>query len=92
MRQLTEKSNVGSILGAIIEKRSTEGVEAELQQHHKLTSNQFPLEMLRLRPEERAVTPAPTNVEVDQEAVVQPVFANSAGAYLGIYQPTVAHG
>ena len=92
LRQLTEKSNLGAILGAAVEKRSTEGVEAELQQHHKLTSNQFPLEMLRLRPEERAVTPAPTNVEVDQEAVVQPVFANSAGAYLGIYQPTVAMG
>ena len=92
LRQLTEKSNLGAILGAAVEKRSTEGVEAELQQHHKLTSNQFPLEMLRLRPEERAVTPAPTNVEVDQEAVVQPVFANSAGAYLGIYQPTVPMG
>ena len=92
LRQLTEKSNLGSILGAAVEKRSTEGPEAELQQHHKLTSNQFPLELLRLRPEERAVTPAPTNVEVDQEAVVQPVFANSAGAYLGIYSPVVAMG
>ena len=38
------------------------------------------------------MTPAPTNVEVDQEAVVQPVFANSAGAYLGIYSPVVAMG
>ena len=92
LRELTEKVNLGSILGAAVEKRSTEGPEAELQQHHNLTSNQFPLELLRLRPEERAVTPAPTNVEVDQEAVVQPVFANSAGAYLGIYSPVVAMG
>ena len=92
LRQLTNRSNLGSILSAAVEKRSTEGPEAELQQHHGLAQNQIPLDLLRLRPEERAVTNAPTNVEVDQEAVVQPVFANSAGAYLGIYQPTVAMG
>ena len=92
LRQLTEKSNVGSMLGAILEKRSVEGPEAELQQHHGLAPNQIPLDLLRLRPEERAVTPSPTNVEVDQETVVQPVFANSAGDYLGIYRPTVAMG
>ena len=92
LRQLTDRSNLGSILSAAVEKRSTEGAEAELQQHHGLASNQVPLDLLRLRPEERALTPAPTNVEVDQEAVTQPVFANSAGAYLGIYQPTVAMG
>ena len=92
LRQLTDRSNLGTILGAAVERRSTEGPEAELQQHYSLASNQVPLDMLRLRPEERALTPAPTNVEVDQETVVQPVFANSAGAYLGVYSPTVAMG
>ena len=92
LRQLTDRSNLGSILGAAVEKRSADGAEAELQQHHGLAANQFPLELLRLRPEERALTPAPTNVEVEQDAIVQPVFADSAGAHLGIYQPTVAMG
>ena len=64
LRQLADRSNLGSILGAAVEKRSTDGAEAELQQHHGLAANQFPLELLRLRPEERALTPAPTNVEV----------------------------
>ena len=29
---------------------------------------------------------------MEEESVIQPVFANSAGAYLGIYQPTVEMG
>ena len=92
LRQLTDRSNLGSILGAAVEKRSTEGAELELQQHHGLASNQVPLDMLRLRPEERALTPAATNVETQQDAIVQPVFADSAGAHLGVYQPTVPAG
>ena len=92
LRQLTERSSLGSILGAAVEKRNTAGPEAELQQHHGLASNQVPLELLRLRPEERALTPAPTNVETETDTIVQPVFANSAGAHLGVYQPVVAMG
>ena len=92
LRQLTDRSNLGSILGAAVEKRSTDGAEAELQQHHGLAANQFPLELLRLRPEERALTPAPTNVEVEQDAIVQPVFANSAGAHLGHRSTHGRHG
>ena len=92
LRQLTEKTNLGSILAAAVERRSTEGAELELQQHHGLAQNQIPLDLLRLRPEERAVTPAPTNVETEQDTIVQPVFANSAGAFLGVYQPTVPAG
>ena len=92
LRQLTNRSNLGTILSAAVERRSTEGPEAELQQHHGLASNQVPLDLLRLRPEERALTPAPTNVETQQDQIVEPVFANAAGAFLGVYQPTVAAG
>ena len=92
LRQLTNRSNLGSILSAAVERRSTEGPEAELQQHHGLASNQVPLDLLRLRPEERALTPGPTNVETQQDQIVEPVFANAAGAFLGVYQPTVAAG
>ena len=91
--QLTERSNLGTILAAAIEHRATGGPELELQQHHGLASNQIPLDMLRLRPEEqRAVTPAPSNTETVQDPIVQPVFADSVGSHLGVYQPTVAMG
>ena len=92
LRQLTERSNIGSILGAVVEHRATGGAELELQQHHGLAVNQIPLDLLRLRPEERAVSPAPTNTETMQDEITQPVFADSAGAFLGVYQPTVAMG
>ena len=90
--QLTERSNLGSILMAAVEHRATGGPELELQQHHGLSSNQIPLDLLRLRPEERAVTPAPTSTETLQDPIVLPVFADSAGAFLGVYQPTVDMG
>ena len=91
--QLTEKSNLGSILArGRRDGARPRGQSWNLQQHHGLAQNQIPLDMLRLRPEERAVTPAPTNVETEQDTIVQPVFANSAGAFLGVYQPTVAMG
>ena len=92
LAQLTERSNLGSILSAVVEHRATGGPELELQQHHGLAINQIPLDMLRLRPEERALTPAPTNTETMQDEIVQPVFADSAGAFLGVFQPTVAMG
>ena len=90
--QLTERSNLGSILMAAVEHRATGGPELELQQHHGLSSNQIPLDLLRLRPEERAVTPAPTSTETLQDPIVLPVFADSAGAFLGVHQPTVDMG
>ena len=65
--QLTERSNLGSILMAAVEHRATGGPELELQQHHGLSSNQIPLDLLRLRPEERAVTPAPTSDRDDSK-------------------------
>ena len=92
LRQLTERSNLGSILSAVVEHRATGGPELELQQAHNLAVNQIPLDMLRLKPEERAVSPAPTNTETMQDEIVRPVFADSAGAFLGVYQPTVDMG
>ena len=92
LRQLTERSNIGSILGAVVEHRATGGPELELQQAHGLAVNQIPLDLLRLRPEERAVSPAPTNTLTMQDEIVAPVFADSAAAFLGVYQPTVPDG
>ena len=45
-----------------------------------------------MRVEERAVSPAPTNVGASEQPVISAVFANSVGAFLGVDQPTVAAG
>ena len=39
LRQLTERSNLGSILSAVVEHRATGGPELELQQAHNLAVN-----------------------------------------------------
>ena len=89
--RLAGRANVGNIFVSAIERRATEGAEAEIQQHFGIRSNQIPLAMLR-RVEERAVTPAPTNVQATQHPIVQPVFAQSAAAFLGVDMPMVPAG
>ena len=91
LRELTGRANAGSVILAVAERRNCLGAELELQQAHGLAENQIPLSMLRL-PEARAagVTTAPTNVGTSQAPIVQPVFSNGAGAFLGIDRPTVA--
>ena len=93
LRALTGRANAGAIILSVTEKRNCSGAELELQQAHGLAENQIPLSMLRL-PEVRAagVTTAPTNVGTSQAEIVQPVFANGAGAFLSIDRPVVAAG
>ena len=92
LRQLTGRANAGAIILAVVEKRNSIGAEAELQQHHGLAENQLPIDMLRIEDRAAGVTTAPTNVGTMEETIVQPVFANGAGAYLGITRPSVAAG
>ena len=94
LRQLTDRSNLGSILGAAVEHRARpKGRKLELQQHHGLSGESDPARIAEVAAGRTSGHPSTDETsEVDQEAVVQPVFANSAGAYLGIYQPTVAMG
>ena len=92
LAQLTERSNVGAIILAVTEKRHSLGAELELQQAHGLTENQIPLDMLRVEQRAAGVTTAPTNVGTSQAEIVQPVFANGAGAFLGITRPVVGSG
>ena len=92
LRQLTGRANAGAILLAVTEKRNSIGAELELQQHHKLAENQIPLDLLRVEQRAAGVTTAPTNVGTSQAEIVAPVFANGAGAFLGITRPTVAAG
>ena len=85
---LISKASVADIFAATIEHRQTSGETAELQKHFKLGANQIPLRML----ETRAVTPAPANVQGNQQNIVPGVFPQSAANFLQIPISTVESG
>ena len=93
LRQLVDRSNMGEIFDAALERRGIDGATRELQEHYKLGPNQVPLDLLGGgQVEERAVTPAPANVGQEQMAIVPYVFPTGATAFLGIPQPRVPVG
>ena len=91
-RALLGRGNVGRVLTAVVEHRSVDGAEAELQQHRGLASNQIPLELLRVPVEHRAVTPGPDHVGTAEQPAILPVFAAGVGAFIGADRPTVDAG
>ena len=92
-RELCDRASVGDVYNSILEKRgATDGATSEAQAAHGCAPNQIPLEMLRAPTEVRAVTPTPGASATEQAETVQPVFAQGAGAFLGIDRPTVAMG
>ena len=96
LARLTSEASLGAIFSATLEHRATEGVEAELQQHLKLSANQVPLALFRDRDrapvEHRAVTPAPDNVGRNMQPIIPAVFPQSVAAFLGVDMPTVGVG
>ena len=91
-RALLVRGNVGRVLTAVVEHRSVDGAEAELQQHRGLASNQIPLAMLAAPVEHRAVTTGPDNVGTVEQPAILPVFAAGVGAFIGADRPTVDAG
>ena len=91
-REVLARGNVGRVMAAFVEHRSTDGAEAEVQQHRGLASNQIPLDMLRAPVEHRAVTTGPTNVGTTEQPAIMPVFARGVGAFIGADRPTVDAG
>ena len=89
LQRMEGSANLGNIVAAVFDHRQVDGVEGELQKHYGLSSNYVPLSMLS---EDRAVTPAPANVNANQNRIVPQVFPRSAAAYLGIPQPSVGVG
>lgn len=87
-RALVDDSNMGRIFDAILDHRSVDGRERELQAAYGLAANQVPLAAL----ETRAVTPAPSNVGQNQSEIIPGVFPQSAAAFIGVDMPTVAVG
>ena len=90
MRELVGRARLGSIVGAVLEHRSIDGAEDELQKHFQLAGNQIPLALLRM--EQRAVTPAPSDVGTNQQPVIDYVFPMACAAFLGVDMPTVGVG
>ena len=88
LRSLIDRANVGSIFEAALEHRATDGVEAELQTHYRLSANAIPLALL----ETRAVTPAPGQVGQNQSAIIPGVFPQSCAAFMSVDLPTVPVG
>ena len=91
-REVLGRVNVGRVLTAVVEHRTVDGAEAEVQHHRGLASNQVPLDMLRLPVEHRAVTTGPTDVGTTEQPAIMPVFAAGVGAFIGASRPTVDAG
>ena len=88
LRSLIDRASVGMIFEAALEHRATDGAEAELQAHYRLSANAIPLAML----ETRAVTPAPSDVGQSQSTIIPGVFPQSCAAFMGVDMPTVPVG
>ena len=88
---LEGRANVGESSRRRLEHRSTQGATAELQTELGLQGNQVPLELLR-GVEDRAVTPAPSDTQANQQPIIPYVFPSSVGAFLGVDMPTVPTG
>ena len=96
--QLITRANIGEIFDASFTHKPLTGATGELQTHLGMDMNQVPLALLRRqspddgRLETRAVTPAPSDVGVNQAAILMPVFPDSAASFLGVGMPTVGVG
>ena len=90
MRSVIERANVGEMLDNIIAHAAYSGANEELRAHYGIAQNQIPVELLNL--ETRAVTPAPTETEANQQPIIPYVFPQSVSTFLGIPQPTVGVG
>ena len=96
MRALIGRCNVGRILDCVVENRAVDGADSELQQHYKMGSHQIPLALLRGggSPEVRTsgFTPAPSNVQGNQQPIIPAVFPQSCAEFIGVDMPTVPVG
>ena len=96
MRSLVGRCNVGRIVDCVVENRAVDGADAELQQHYKMGSHQIPLALLRGggSPEVRTsgFTPAPSNVQGNQQPIIPAVFPQSCAEFIGVDMPTVPVG
>ena len=92
LADLEARASAGEVFAAAVSHGQTGGATKELQEHLGLAGNVVPLALLRQPDEERAVTPAPSDVGTNQQPIIPAVFPDSVAAFLGIEMPTVGSG
>lgn len=99
LRALMGKATLGEYLNGAAHGRDVEGAERELRAALKLDADQIPLDLLlpldvEKRAEERAdaATNVASSIADNQSSIAGRIFAESAGAYMGIDRPTVPVG
>ncbi len=94
LRELESRASLGAIFDSVVNGRSPDGPEAELQAHYGIGENQIPLSLIRppAVEEHRAITPAPTDVGASQAPIIPAVFPGSVAAFLGVDMPSVPVG
>ena len=96
--ELRGKCRVGTFLACISNGRAVVGAEAELAGELKLDGNQIPTELWTKPPEQRqqsehrAITPAPSTIGVNMQAIEPFLFSPSIAARLGIVFRSVPSG
>ena len=94
MRELRNQAHIGDVFNAALNSQPVTGAMAEFQKETGLAGNEFSIRQLMdsERMEHRAVTPAPGNVESQQQPIIPYVFPQSVASFLAIPQPVVGVG
>ena len=81
MRELRNLAQIGDVFNAALNSQPVTGAMAEFQKETGLAGNEFSIRQLMdsERMEHRAATPAPGNVESQQQPVIPYVFPASCG-------------
>ena len=88
---LEKRANVGDVFGLVINGGAPSGAMLELQQDRGMGSNEISIRQL-MNLEHRAVTPAPGQVDQNQQPIIPYIFPDSVAAFLGVDMPTVGVG
>ncbi len=86
---VNSRFDLGEMFTNVMEHRASAGAIGEVQSERGLAPNDIPTEMLM---EQRAVTPAPSDVGRTQTEITGFVFPQSVAAFLGIQSPVVPVG
>ena len=86
---VSNRFDLGEMFTNVMEHRASAGAIGEVQSERGLAPNDIPTEMLM---EERAVTPAPSDVGRTQTEITGFIFPQSVAAFMGIQSPIVPVG
>ena len=101
MRSMLADYNIGAKAAFVVEGRAMDdGSMQEVDSHYGLQPNEIPVDYFRVhgqaraerRREERAITPAPSDVGANQAEILPPPFVDSNAPWLGFAMPSVGVG